>query len=149
MLYPQCLPQEDKGQNRSPHPSLPQAFQKQGRRLCMLALWAGRENTWPSTSCIPASHCTDTLVLSRCSPRLGSAKSAWLSWLGSAKSASAPRAWLSMLIQSTQSPLDLSAVEKISPPLTYSPVHPVSSCTGSGSGTGIAIAHATDIPYII
>lgn len=49
-----------------------------------------------------------------------------------------------MLIQSTQSPLDLSAVEKIPPLLTYPPV---SSCTGSSSGTDIAIA--TDIPYIV
>lgn len=54
-----------------------------------------------------------------------------------------------MLIQSTQHPLDLPAVEKILPLLTYSPVPPVSSCTGSSSGTGIALARATDIPYII
>lgn len=52
-----------------------------------------------------------------------------------------------LLIQSTRPPLDVSAVEKIPPLLTYPPVHPVSSCTGSSSGTGIALA--TDIPCII
>lgn len=52
-----------------------------------------------------------------------------------------------MLTQITQAPLDLSAVEKIPPLLTYPPVHPVSSCTDGSSDAGIALVN--DIPYII
>lgn len=82
-------------------------------------------------------------------------------WPGSKHSAGAPQGLAvfkacvlcmpgsAMLTQSTQPPLHLSDVEKISPLLTYPPVYPGSPCAGSSSGTATAIAHATDTLYII
>lgn len=97
------------------HPPHPQAFQKQGGRQCMPGLWAARENTWPSTSCI--LHLTGLTLWSgsKNSPgaRRGLAvlKACVLHMPGSA-----------MFRQSTQSPLDLSEVEKIlTPDLPTSP----------------------------